>query len=396
MDYLKQSVLFKVKKVLRYVRLYGVRRTYMKVRGQLHLRKRYEVLPEPTRTFGDDRCVAIIGAGNFAYTTIAYFLRKRLGNVVGACMDKDIHRAASLANSYRIPFYSTNADHIMSDDRIRLVYISSYHSSHAEYAIDALNAGKHVYIEKPHAVTEDQLSRLVTAMSNSEGKVFIGFNRPLSRFGAEIANYLGRESGPAMYNWFIGGHDLEPDHWYHNSGEGGRVLGNLCHWTDFILRLVPPQDAYPIVIRPTRFEEPDVNIAVTYTFGDGSIAAITFAAKGHAFEGVKERFTGYRGNCLVTMDDFKTMTIDIVDRKKQYTNLFRDHGHEASIVSAAQNVMRNQSYDRQANLAYVWNTGWLVLKTRQALEENREITVGGFNDNQLYGRNNKYEATTAV
>ena len=73
----------------------------------------------------------------------------------------------------------------------------------------------------------------------------------------------------------------------------------------------------PDRIHPTRAEKADSDIAVTYTFGDGSIAAITFSAKGHTFEGVKERFAAHRGNTLITMDDFKTLDVQVVERRQR-------------------------------------------------------------------------------
>jgi predicted dehydrogenase len=376
MEYLDRPFAFKAKKVLRYVRLYGVGRTYYKVRGQLHLKKTYSTLP-PRKTVVDRRRkIGLIGCGNYAYTTIAYFLQREFGPILAACMDLNIHRAASLAERYRIPVYSADADDVIGHPAVQMVYIASNHATHADHAINALERGKHVYIEKPHAVTEDQLSRLVTAMKKSSGRVFLGFNRPGSRFGRIITEYLNRETGPGMYNWFIAGHDIDPGHWYFKPEEGGRVLGNLCHWTDFVLRLAGPQ-AFPVVINPTRAAESDCDIAVSFTFADGTIAIITFSAKGHAFEGVKERFSGHKGNCLVTMDDFQTLRVEVIDRKKRFRNVFRDHGHRRNIVAAADNVFRNLPYDRPAQTAHVQDTGYLFLKTKEALERGTAIEIDG-------------------
>jgi predicted dehydrogenase len=377
MDYLQQPALFKIKKVSRYVLLYGVRRTYMKAISQLHLKRRYDRLPEPAVSLRPSQTVGVIGCGKFAFTTIAYYLRRRFGNVIAICMDLDVHRAASMSRHYRIPAYSSNARDVIKLPQVTLIYIASNHASHAEYAIEALEADKNVFIEKPHVVSEDQLLRLAGAMSRSRGKVFLGFNRPGSRFGRLIRQYLERESGAGMYNWFVAGHAIDPNHWYFKPEEGGRVLGNLCHWTDFILRLVP-HDTYPITICPTRVTKSDCDIAVTYTFNDGTVAVITFSAKGHTFEGVMERFSAHKGDALITMDDFKTMTIQVVDRKRRFWNLYREHGHKDNIYRAFEAVRDDLPYDREERLAYVWNTAWLFLKTREALERNEPITIQGF------------------
>jgi predicted dehydrogenase len=377
MDYLQQPLAFKLRKVWRYVQMYGPSRTYIKVRAQQHMRRSPKVLHaacEPT----SGQSVGLIGCGNYAFSNIAYYLTHACGGVIGACMDLDRSRAASLGRYYRVPLYTDNADELLANPAIRLIYIASNHASHAEYAIAALRRGKDVYIEKPHVVNADQLERLVAAMAEPAGKVFLGFNRPGSRFGRLIRNRLENESGPGMYNWFVAGHDIDPDHWYFKWEEGGRVLGNLCHWTDFILRLVPAEGCYPIRINPTRAEKSDSNIAVTFTFADGTIAIITFSAKGHTFEGVRERFNAHKGNCLVSMDDFRRLTIDVGHQKKRYFNWYRDHGHARNILSAFKGVRDGLPYDRAEQISYVWNTGWLFLKTKEALESRREITVDSF------------------
>jgi predicted dehydrogenase len=178
-----------------------------------------------------------------------------------------------------------------------------------------------------------------------------------------------------MYNWFVGGHEIEADHWYFREEEGGRVLGNLCHWTDFVYHLVPEEQRYPLVIRPTRAERSDCDIAVTYTFGDGTVAAITFSAKGHTFEGVRERFSGHRGNLLISMDDFKTLEMHVGDRVTRQRNRFRDHGHSAQILKS---YGMTSGSSAGATARYVWETGEMFLATKDALETSETRTVHGY------------------
>lgn len=178
-----------------------------------------------------------------------------------------------------------------------------------------------------------------------------------------------------MLNWFVAGHQIDPDHWYFREEEGGRVLGNLCHWTDFVYQMIPAQARFPITITPTRADRSDADIAVTYRFGDGSIAAITFSAKGHTFEGVRERFAAHKGDLLVSMDDFKTLTLEKVARKKIYGLKYRDHGHEQRVKDSYRLVEPGQS---GAPIPYVWETGLLFLKTREALEDRRPVVIESF------------------
>ena len=252
MDYTTQSLPFKIKKTLRYTKLYGLRRTLIKIKGQYHMKKRYETLPRLRTTPKEGGHIGIVGCGNFAFSNIAYYLKKNYGRVMRGAMDVDIHKAASLFEEYSLHYYTDDADKIISDPAIDLIYIASNHASHTEYAIMALMAGKYVHIEKPHVVTEDQLKRLCTAMSEEKGKVALGFNRNASRITKMIKHYLDSQSGPAMFNWFVVGHDIPPDHWYAKEEEGGRIFGNLCHWTDFVYQMMSAERRYPMTIIPRK------------------------------------------------------------------------------------------------------------------------------------------------
>jgi predicted dehydrogenase len=377
MDYTKSSKWFQVQKALRYTQMYGVRRTMVKVRGQFHMKRVYKDIPAASPQLQPRQTVGLIGCGNYAFSNIAFYLDKTFGGVIGACMDVDANRAASLAAAYKVPLHTTRAEDVLAHPNIRMVYVASNHASHAEYAIKALDHEKSVYIEKPHVVTEDQLRRLAAAAARSSGRVYLGFNRPGSTFGRLILEHLARERGSGMYNWFVAGHAIDPDHWYFKPEEGGRILGNLCHWTDFVLRLAG-DSAFPVEIRPTRATKADSDIVVTYTFPDDTVAVISFSAKGHTFEGVAESLHAQRGNCLIAMHDYKDMTIEIVEHKKRFRNRLRDHGHATNITYGYRSVHDNMAYDRSASIQYMCDTAWLFLETKRALEQNTALVVNRY------------------
>ena len=154
----------------------------------------------------------------------------------------------------------------------------------------------------------------------------------------------------------------------------------MTGWTDFIFQMVAPENRYPIEIHPTRAERSDCDIAVTYVFGDGSIAAITFSAKGHTFEGVRESFSAHRGNALMAMSDFKTLTVEIIDRKIKVSPFYRDHGHSGAIQFSYE---ANRGDHPGCSTKYVWETGELFLKTKMALETNERQVLHPFDPDQL-------------
>lgn len=381
MDYTSQNIVFKVKKLLRYCRLYGLRRTLVKVRGQYHMKNAYATLPELPNIDEAGGHIGLIGCGNFQFSNIAYYLHKNYGRCIRGAMDIDLNRAASLYQQYGLRYYTDQAEKIISDPLIELVYIASNHATHAEYAINAIMAGKDVHIEKPHCVTEDQLQRLLIAMREGSGRVLsLGYNRPTSKIGQKIKRTLASQTGETMLNWFVAGHELDPSHWYFQDAEGGRILGNLCHWTDFSYQMIAGKDRYPLKIIPTRSAKSDCDIAVSYVFGDGSIAAITFSAKGHTFEGVREKLAAHKGDVLVSMDDFKDLTIEVVEKKIRPWHLFRDHGHERSICSSYE-ISQDKGKSGLSE-GYVWESAQLFLATRTALESDSEVVINGFSDYQ--------------
>lgn len=376
MDYRSQAASFKTRKIARYVRLFGPRRTFMKIEGNVHMRRTYRVLPHVKMPSHSVATVGMIGCGNFAYTTIGYYLVKNYGNVIRAAMDVDPNKAASLSKRFKADYYTTDAERLLDDDQIDMIFIASNHASHAEYAIEALRRGKHVHIEKPHVIDRDQLERLTEAMAQSSTKVALGFNRPDSVLGQAVRQSLASQSGPSMMNWFVAGHELAADHWYFNEKEGGRVLGNLCHWTDFVYQMVDAADRYPLRIVPARSVKSDCDIAVSYIFGDGTISIITFSAKGHTFEGVRERFSAHRGDILLALEDFKSVVIEKREVRTRKSLRYRDHGHENRITTSYE-MSRPGSTTMSCTAQYVWETADLFLATKQALEEEKEVLLSG-------------------
>jgi len=381
MDYTSASWSFKVRKAVRYVRLYGVRRTLIKIKGQYHSKKAGKLSFDGPRWVNlacktpnaPTRNIAVIGCGNYAFSNICYYLAKEERSFLRAAYDIDKGKAASLCQEFNGAYAAGDWRDIVADASIKLVFIASNHASHAEYAIPLISAGKHVYIEKPHVVSQDQLSRLMEAMRNNpDSKVFLGFNRPKSALFQKLLGFLERERGPLMINWFVMGHDLPEDHWYHSPEEGGRILGNLCHWTDLTLHLVSMRRAFPCTIIPA--SPPDAtDFLLSVIFADGSCASLTFfASKEHTFEGVREFLNIHKGKLLGSLTDFQRLNIEILDKKFASKPLFRDHGHKANIVNSFRNACKGGAGE---DPGYVLNTARFFLAVREAIDEGKPVVL---------------------
>jgi predicted dehydrogenase len=369
-DYTESPLAIRIRKAVRYARLYGLARTLSKVEGQYHMKGRRS----PRRRGRNARAhVGIIGCGNFAFTTIAYHLERHAGQVIRGTMDIVPERAESLARRYGGHYATTDAERLLADPDIDLIYVASNHASHAAYAIRALDQGKSVHIEKPHVIDNEQLDRLCEAMERSRGKVRLGFNRPFSPFGQELMALVAQQTGPVTASWFVVGYRLPLDHWYNDPREGGRVLGNICHWTDFAYRLVPPERRYPIDVHPVRAADDHM---FCLAFADGSTVSITFAASGDVFEGVREHLGLQRGDLVVDLVDFQRMRVDVRDSTHQRSLRWRNHGHEASVMRSYKMSDRARRRQPSDSASYVRGTAELFLRVQESLISGRRITVG--------------------
>jgi predicted dehydrogenase len=369
-----------VKKVVRYLRMYGISRTLIKIRGQYHLKNDVTfdgvkwANPACRNPHDKKRRVAIIGCGNYAFSNIAYYLKKEETSFLRYAFDTQPTRAMSLCKAFNGAYALTDWQEILDDPLVEIVFIASNHATHAEYAIACIDAGKHVHIEKPHVVSQRQLDSLLAAMSrHPEVKVFLGFNRPRSNLFLHLQRFVSDETGPLMINWFVAGHEISDSHWYFAEKEGGRVLGNLSHWTDLTLHLVTASKAFPCTIIPAAPPGAKSDFMVSILFADGSCAAITFSAKGETFEGVREVLNLQKGNLLATILDFKLLAVDVADKKLRARPLFRDHGHGKNIAHSLSAASTERVSGESP--AYVEATARLFLAVHQAIEAGEAVVL---------------------
>lgn len=378
-DYMNSGLLFKTQKVIRYARIYGLSRTSAKIRGEFHLKAEqgFDGLRWPNPACGNNdvpgRCVAIIGCGKFSFSNIAYSLKRINPDFLRVTYDIQKYRARSLCRSYGGSYVVSDWKEILGDPQVKVVYIASNHASHADYAIACIESGKDVHIEKPHVVSLQQLDRLLDAMRRFPwSKVFLGFNRPKSHLFMELQAVLDRQPGPLMINWFIVGHKIPDDHWYYDEKEGGRVLGNLSHWTDMTLHLVSIERAFPCTIIPASPGDSKSSFVVTFIFADGSCASITFSAMGEVYEGVREVLNVQKGDVIAKLTDFQSLAYEVNDKKASRTLRYRDHGHEANIVHS---MLASMAGDDGEPISYVEATARLFLATAQAVMSGEKVIL---------------------
>lgn len=353
----------KVKKVLKYVHMYGASRTLIKVKGHYHMQKEYVDTPlQVSKSI--EKSVGIVGCGNHAFTDIAYFLRKNRGNIIGSSMDIDKSKAISLAKEYKAYDASIEAKSMFEDKNIKLIYIVSNHATHTPYAIDALNHNKDVFIEKPISINMEQYRHLVKTVRNSKNSVYTGYNRPFSPAIEMIKSYITESS--ITLNCFIMGHKLDSNHWYRKPSEGSRVVGNLGHWIDLSTHLIMARDSIPkefsLTLLSANKKHKDDDFVLTIKTDLDDLIVLTFSTRSDPFEGVMENISFQNEKIIANIEDFRKITIWNENKKIVKKFIPKDAGHEASVLQPFSEKKRDWK-------ELEWST-FIMLKVEEMLQND--------------------------
>lgn len=184
-----------------------------------------------------EKCIrlGLIGAGNFARATMLPAMKESgLYYFRGLATTGGV--ATAQANSV-FPFEYTTNDYrkLLQDSEIDLIAISTRHNSHAKFVIEALEAGKHVYVEKPLCLTGEELVLIKEAYHKNRGELFVGLNRRHAPLIQEIKKELQTDRIPAIYDYIANAGFIPESHWTQDESRGGgRIIGEAVHFIDTI------------------------------------------------------------------------------------------------------------------------------------------------------------------
>jgi predicted dehydrogenase len=226
------------------------------------------------------------------------------------------------AKKFGIRFAATDTNEILNDPHINTVLILTRHDTHAELVCRALEKGKKVYVEKPLALTEEELKRIKEAHLKDEGWIMVGFNRRFSP--AILALKKKLRGGPYTLNYRINAGPLAEGHWLHGAEGGGRLLGEGCHFVDLAQYLIGQA---PVSVRAqTLSKKDDFQLIIRYR--DGSLATITYVTRSDpSFS--RERVEIFGDGLSAAIDDFKSG----FSRDLGYQNAAQSFG--AAVLSGA-------------------------------------------------------------
>ena len=174
----------------------------------------------------------------------------------------------------------SGADALIADPDVEVVVIATPHDTHADLAARALAAGRHVWCEKPMALTSDELDSVEAAWRESGRQLAIGFNRRWSPAVLAARQALAGVAAPKLLVYRVAAGRVPDGHWYHDRRHGGRLLGEVCHFVDTAQALVgaPIEDVAGLPGGGGPGVQHGDDVVVSLRFADGSLAAIAYGS----------------------------------------------------------------------------------------------------------------------
>jgi len=228
--------------------------------------------------------IGLIGSGNFARNTILPNLTKIDDfELVGLSTSGSIS-AGQTIKKYNFKYSTTDYKKLLEDKDIDLIIIATPHNTHAKFAIEALDAGKHVYVEKPLAINMEQLEQVKEAYERNSQHLIVGFNRRFSPFAKWIKEQLQTDKFTTLIQYTINAGEIPKDHWINDpTVGGGRIIGEVCHFVDFCQYLtgskIKNASTFSINGNSEKYINND-NISMNIEFANGSLANIIYTSMG--------------------------------------------------------------------------------------------------------------------
>lgn len=256
---------------------------------------------------GGKGTMAIIGAGNFTQATLMPAIKKSKAPVKYIVSSGGLS-STTLAKQYGVPNSTTDLDTVLSDEGVDGVVITTQHNLHAGMTVQALKAGKQVFVEKPLALKPEELDEIITAVEETGNTVTVGFNRRFSPHSDKMKSYLGERPGPMNVIATMNAGHIPPEVWVHDlETGGGRIVGEACHYVDLITYLTGSKVVeVSMHAMGTDPKENTDNASIHLKYENGSLGVINYFANGNKSYSKERVELFYQGNNLI-LDNFRRL-----------------------------------------------------------------------------------------
>ena len=278
----------------------------------------------------------LAGAGQFAMNVLIPVIKKAKNAELTAICSATGAKAQSVGKKFRFRFCATDLAQMIEEPEINVIVVATPHHLHARQAADALAAGKHVFLEKPMAVSEEELRELLAACVAVQNRapeesgpvLMVDYNRRFSPLTEALRRFLAGVQEPLLMRYRVNAGFLPREHWTNDPDiGGGRIVGEVCHFIDLMTHL-----AGQLPVRVYARTLPDLarysgdNLAATLEFADGGLGEITYVANGD--RGLpKERLEVFGGGLSAVLDDFRRLDTYQDGKRKSVRSRRQEKGH---------------------------------------------------------------------
>ncbi len=281
----------------------------------------------------------LIGAGNYASTMLLPFLVKK-ATLVGIATSTGM-TAHDKASKFGFSYETTDYKKLLADDNINTLVIATRHNQHASMVSEALEAGKNVYVEKPLAISLAELKTVTEKYKKSDAMLMVGYNRRYSPSIRYLKKQLKKDIAYSVYYQVNAGY-IPPDNWYQSPHQGGRIIGEVCHFIDTLQYLLDAEPTEVFASSGTVAGMPEQdNSHITIKFSNGSSCVIAYLADGDkGYSKEKILITGYRTN--IEFDNFKSVQVHKDGRSRKKKFISADKGQKEEMSALVDAVEHNR------------------------------------------------------
>jgi predicted dehydrogenase/threonine dehydrogenase-like Zn-dependent dehydrogenase len=278
--------------------------------------------------------VGLIGGGMFTKNILMPALTKIPGLQLQGVATTSGLSSQHIAKKFGFAYATTDYQEVLTDAGIGSVIITTRPHLHGRMVIEALETGKHVFVEKPLCLTMEDLQKISAAYDGSR-LLMVGFNRRFAPLSQEIKGWLTGRTTPLVMSYRVNAGYIPENHWVHDPAVGGgRFLGEVCHFIDFLHFMA---DSEPVQVSAVSVAGAvgkyclDDNLSITLTCRDGSIGNIIYTAKGpKSFS--RERFEVFCEDSVAVIEDFRQAQLVKGGRIRKIKKLSMDMGYAGELA----------------------------------------------------------------
>lgn len=270
--------------------------------------------------------IALVGTGSFAqYMHIPNLKALKDRVTVPVVVSGSGGKARQTAEALKAELATTSLGDALASKVVDAVLLSTRHHLHAEQCLAAIDAGKHVFVEKPLSLSVADSRRIEQAVAETGLLLTVGFNRRFAPLAQALFTAVQQVAGPKQIIFRVNAGPLPPTHWLRDREiGGGRVVGEGCHFFDFVTWLAA---SAPVAVTAQFLGDDRDELSAAIKYADGSLGTVVYSGQGHA-HAPKERVEVMAGGGFAALDDFTGLSLTGLPGKSQ-TLRRQDKGHLA-------------------------------------------------------------------